>query len=239
MRRYTASLSLLVVFLVALSGAALAKGGPSGGGGGGGGGGGTKPAPTPTPTGAVTVASVAVSPLKVAYDSTATGTVRLSRVPDAPFTVNLHNDSFNSPVVAMNQDSVTITPPASSATFPVTGGNDPFMRTHSVQLEAFTADSGATTQFYVVPFANTDLIRITSASISKNGDLKVAATTDTPSAILTATFAGTNVPLRNNGGGRWSGQAKVPVTSDDVTVRSNLGGCFARSPFQASGGHLC
>jgi hypothetical protein len=237
MRRYTASLSLLVVLLVASTGTALAKGGP--GGGGGGGGGGTKPAPAPAPTGEVTIASVSVSPLKVAYDSTATGTVRLSRAPDAPFTVNLHNDSFNSPVVAMNQDTVTITPPASSATFPVTGGDDPFMRTHSVGLEAFTATTGATTQFYVVPFANTDLIRITSASISKNGDLKVAATTDTPSAILSATFAGANVPLRNDGGGRWSGQAKVPVTSDDVTVRSDLGGCFARSPFQASGGHLC
>lgn len=236
----TRSLALLTVVLglaVGLSATALA----SGGGGGGGTGGGSTPPPTPTPapSAAVAVSSVSVSPTKVAYNTTATGTVRLNRAPAAPLTVSIANDSNNSPVLATTPASVTITPPATSATFPIQGGTGLDGRTFAVSVQAFTADSGATARFYLVPFANTDLIAIPLAEISPNGDIKVQTTTDTPSAVLTASFNGANIPLRNDGGGRWSGQAKVPVSGGDVIVRSNLGGCEARSPFNAGAAHFC
>jgi hypothetical protein len=218
--------------------AAVCLAGPAGAPAKGGSGGGT-PAPTPTPSGAVTVAAVSVSPLKVAYNSTATGTVRLNRTPAGPVTVSLSNDSNNSPVLAITPASVTITPPASSATFPVRGGSGLDGRTFSVSVNAFTPTSGASAQFYLVPFANTDLIQIPLAEISPSGDIKVQAQSDTPSAVLTASFNGTAIPLRSNGGGSWEGTAKVPVSGGDVEVRSNLGGCSARSPFKAGAWHFC
>jgi hypothetical protein len=229
---------LAVLATAALSGTALARGGGSGGGSGGG----TPtptPAPTPQPTAAVSVAGVTVSPTKVAYNSTATGTVRLSRVPAAPTTVSISNDSFNSPVLAITPDSVTITPPAASATFPITGGTGLDGRTFLVRVTGLLGDSGATGSFYLVPFANTDLIRIPLAQISPSGDIKVQATTDTASAVLTASFNGATIPMRSKGGGQWEGTAKVPVAGGDVVVRSNLGGCQARSPFSSGGDHFC
>ena len=64
-------------------------------------------------------------------------------------------------------------------------------------------------------------------------------TTDTTSAILTAEFNGRAIPLRNNGGDRWEGQAKVPVSGGHVVVRSNLGASAAKSPLRPTGSHLC
>jgi hypothetical protein len=232
MNRTRSLLALILVLAVVPAASAVASHGGSGSGG-------TAPAPTPVASGAVTVSSVSISPTKVAYNSPATGTVRLSRVPDAPLTVSIANDSNNSPVLAVTPASVTIAPPASSATFPVQGGTGLDGRTFTVSVQAFTADSGATGRFYLVPFANTDLIGIPLAEISSNGDIKVQATTDTPSAVLTASFNGANIPLRNDGGGKWSGQAKVPVSAGDIVVRSNLGGCSARSPFKAGAAHFC
>ncbi|HEX8122850.1 MAG TPA: hypothetical protein VF549_16475 [Solirubrobacteraceae bacterium] len=232
--RIVSLLSVTIALACALSATALARGG----GGSGSGGGSTTTTPTTT-TGAVTVSSVSIAPTKVAYNTTATGTVRLSRVPDAPFTVSIANDSNNSPVLATTPDSVTITPPASSVTFPIQGGTGMDGRTFAVGVQAYTSTSGATGRFYLVPFADTDLIRIPKAELSPSGDLKFEATTDTASAVLTASFNGVNVPMRNDGGGRWSGQAKVAVSAGDVIVRSNLGGCQARSPFSSGGDHFC
>ncbi len=96
-----------------------------------------------------------------------------------------------------------------------------------------------TTQFYLLPTATTDIVRIPSAQLSPNGDLKLQATTDTTSAVLTAGFNGQAIPLRNNGGGRWEGQAKVAVSGGDVVVLSNLGGCAAKSPLTPTGSHFC
>jgi hypothetical protein len=210
---------------------ALAKGGSGGGT--------PTPTPTPSPTGAVTVAGVTVSPAKVAYNTTATGTVRLSRVPDAPTTVGISNDSFNSPVLAITPDSVTVTPPASSASFPIQGGTGLDGRTFLVRVTGLLGGTAATGSFHLVPFANTDLIRIPLAQISQSGDIKVQATTDTASAVLTASFNGANIPMRNKGNGQWEGTAKVPVAGGDVVVRSNLGGCQARSPFSSGADHFC
>ena len=194
---------------------------------------------TTTTTSALAVSSVSISPAKVAYNATATGTVRLNRAPSAPQTVSISNDSNNSPVLAITPSSVTISPPASSATFPIQGGSGLDGRTFAVRVTAFIPSSAATGTFYLVPFANTDLIRIPKAEISPSGDLKFEVTTDTASALLTATFNGLSVPMRNDGGGRWSGQAKVPVAGGDVIVRSNLGGCQARSPFNSGSDHFC
>ncbi|HEX8101360.1 MAG TPA: hypothetical protein VF533_02000 [Solirubrobacteraceae bacterium] len=194
---------------------------------------------TTTTTTAVAVSSVSINPAKVAYATTATGTVRLTRAPAAPLTVSIANDSNNSPVLASTPASVTISPPASSATFPVQGGSGLDGRTFPVRVTAFTASSSATGSFYLVPFANTDIIQIPRAEISSSGDLKFEAITDTAAALLRADFNGLSVPLRNEGGGRWSGQAKVPVAGGDVVIRSNLGGCSARSPFRSGSWHFC
>lgn len=228
------TLVLALMLVAVLSATALARGG-----GGSGGGGGPAPTPTPTPTADAAVSSVSVSPSKVAYNTIATGTVRLTRAPASPLTVSIANDSNNSPVLAMTPQSVTITSPSTSATFPVQGGTGLDGRTFAINLQAFTAMGGASTRFFLVPFANTDLIDIPLAEITPNGDIKVQATTDTSSAVLTASFNGVSIPLRNNGGGNWSGQAKVAVTGANIIVRSNLGGCEARSPFRAGAAHLC
>ena len=157
-------------------------------------------------------------------------------------TVAISNDLQNSPNLVTMPTQVTVAAGSSSVSFPVQAGPGADGRTFAVNVsadESPAADSSvARAQFYLVPFPNTDIIRV-SATISKNGDLKVQATTDTASALLTADFNGINVPLRNQGGGRWDGQAKVPVAGGDVVVRSNLGGCSAKSPFTPTASHFC
>ncbi len=80
---------------------------------------------------------------------------------------------------------------------------------------------------------------VVSNDVFNSPNLKFQATTDTASAILTAEFNGQQVPMRNNGGGLWEGQAKVSVAGGDVVVRSNLGGCAAKSPLTPTGSHFC
>src|SRR4051812_24361785 len=229
----------LAAALLAVPAAALASSGSGSGGSGGGGGGGGGA----TSTSATVLASVSVAPTKVAFGSVATGTVRLNKVAASPVTVVVSNDVFNSPNLVTMPTQVTVPAGSSSASFVVQAGEGAPGKTFAINVAADESPAAdgtqARTQFYLVPTATTDIIRIPSAQLSSNGDLKFQATTDTASAILTAEFNGQPVPLRSSGGGRWEGQAKVPVAGGDVVVRSNLGGGAAGSPPTPTGGPFC
>ena len=236
MRKKWGVVLALAVALLAVPAATFAASG-SGSGGGGGGGGGT------ATTSATVLASVSVSPTKVAFLSVATGTVRLNKVATSAVTVSVSNDVFNSPNLVTMPTEVVVPAGSSSASFLVQAGEGVPGKTFAINVSADESPAADATvprtQFYLLPTATTDIIRIPSAELSPNGDLKFQATTDTSSAILTAEFNGQAIPLRNNGGGRWEGQAKVPVSGGDVVVRSNLGGCAAKSPLTPTGSHFC
>jgi hypothetical protein len=223
-------LALAAVLLLAPATTLASSGSGSGGGG-------------TTTAAATVVSSVSVAPAKVAFLSTATGTVRLNRVAASPVTVSVSNDVFNSPNLVTMPTEVTVPAGSSSASFLVQAGEGAPGKTFAINVVADESPAvdatQARTQFFLVPTATTDIIRIPSAQLSQNGDLKFQATTDTASAVLTAEFNGQPIPMRNNGGGRWEGQAKVPVAGGDVVVRSNLGGCAAKSPLTPTGSHFC
>jgi hypothetical protein len=235
MRKRWGIVFALAVALLAVPAATLASSGSGSGGGSGGGG--------ATTTTATVLASVSVSPTKVAFLSVATGTVRLNKVAASAVTVSVSNDVYNSPNLVTMPTEVVVPAGNSSATFLVQAGEGAPGKTFAVNVSADESPAADTTvprtQFYLLPTATTDIIRIPSAQLSPNGDLKFQATTDTTSAVLTAEFNGQSIPLRNNGGGRWEGQAKVPVSGGDVVVRSNLGGCAAKSPLTPTGSHFC
>jgi hypothetical protein len=227
-------MTIAAVLLVAPAATLASSGSGSGGGGGGGG---------TTTTSATVVAGVSIAPAKVAFLSTATGTVRLNKVATSPVTVVVSNDVFNSPNLVTMPTEVVVPAGSSSSSFLVRAGEGVPGKTFAINVvadESPAADATqARAQFFLVPTATTDIIRIPSAQLSQSGDLKFQATTDTASATLTAEYNGQSIPMRNNGGGRWEGQAKVPVAGGDVVVRSNLGGCAAKSPLTPTASHFC
>jgi len=230
--RWKVVLAVAGVVLVAPAATVASSGSGSGGDGGG-----------TTTTSATVVASVSIAPTKVAFLSVAIGTVRLNKVAATAVTVVVSNDAFNSPNLVTMPTEVTVPAGSSSASFVVQAGEGAPGKTFAINVvadESPAADgTQARTQFYLVPTATTDIIRIPSAQLSSNGDLKFQATTDTASAILTADFNGQPISMRNNGGGRWEGQAKVPVARGHVVVLSNLGGCAAKSPLTPTASHFC
>lgn len=134
--------------------------------------------------------------------------------------------------------SVSITAPATSATFPIT--TFALNQTFLIHVSAGVSTTEAQTRFFQVPTAQTDIITIPTATLSKNGDLKVAATSDTPGVTLTAFFAGAQVGvLHNDGGGRFSGSFRINAQDGVVVLRSNLGGCSQRSVNRPTGWQYC
>ena len=189
-------------------------------------------APPPSTT-TVAVSRLVVQPAKTVQASTATGTVTLNRAPDASVTVLLSADGQ----VAIPA-SVTITAPATSATFPIT--TFALDRTFLIHVSAGISTTEAQTTFYQVPTAQTDIISIPTATLSKNGDLKVSATSDNPGVTLAAFFGDTQVGvLRNDGGGKFSGSFKVNAQDGVVVLRSNVGGCSQRSVNRPTGWQYC
>ena len=224
--RWELAVAVVAAVLVAPAATLAASGSGSGGGGGG-----TKT--TTTTTGAAVVASISVAPTKVAFLSAATGTVRLSRVASSPVTVAVSNDVYNSPNLVTMPTEVTVPPGSSGASFVVRAGEGAPGKTFAINVVADESPAADTTQprtqFYLVPTATTDIIRIPSAQLSSSGDLKFHATTDTATATLSADFNGQAIPMRDNGGGRWEGQAKVPVAGGDVVVRTTSEGARRRA----------
>jgi hypothetical protein len=83
---------------------------------------------------------------------------------------------------------------------------------------------GAT--LHIVPTADTDLITVVKATLSKTAKLTVVAESDNPNAILTAYRNDDQLGVLSNGRGTF----QLPfLTSGIVEVRSDLGGCGARS----------
>ena len=165
--------------------------------------------------------------------TTATGTVTLNAVPNGSVTVFLSADGQ----VSIPQ-SVTIAAPARSATFPIT--TFVLNQTFLIHVSAGISTTEAQTTFYQVPTAQTDIIGIPTATLSKNGDLKVSATSDNSAVTLTAFFGGTQLgTLRNDGGGKFSGSFKVNAQDGVVVLRSNLGGCSQRSVNRPTGWQYC
>ncbi len=220
-------LAIVVGAIVAASSTAIPTASARGGGG----------TPPPPPSGPPVAATIAVTPAKIALGGTGTGTVTLSGIATADVSVTIADDYMNSPAVATMPQAVTVPAGSRSATFTIQGGDYPG-RTFLVHLS--TNQSGVTTQFYRTPLANTDIIRITNASQSPSGDLRFTATTDTPSALLTATFNGLTVPLANKGNGVWEGRGQVGANqSGEIRVDSNLQGCSAKNPLTPTPSHFC
>jgi hypothetical protein len=187
----------------------------------------------PPPTTSVAVSSLVVQPAKTVQGNTATGTVTLSGTPSGSVTVFLSADGQVS-IPA----SVTITAPATSATFPIT--TFVLERTFLIHVSAGVSTTEAQTTFFQVPTAQTDIITIPTATLSKNGDLQVSATSDNAGVTVRAFFGETQVGvLRNNGGGKFSGSFKVNAQDGVVTLRSNLGGCSQRSVNRPTGWQYC
>ena len=192
---------------------------------------------TPPPSGPPVAASISVAPSKIALGASGTGTVTLTGVAVTPVTVAIFDDYMNSPAVATMPQSVTVPAGARSATFPIRGGDYPGS---TFLVHVSTDRAGVSTQFFRTPLANTDIIAITNASQSQSGDLRFTATSDTPSALLTATFNGQQVPLTNKANGVWEGRGQVGANqSGDITVQSNLQGCSAKNPLTPTGWHFC
>jgi len=182
-------------------------------------------------------ASISVVPQKLAIGATGTATATLTGVATTDVVVPIADDYRNSPAVATMPQSVTVPAGARSASFSIVGGDYPG-RTFLVHVS--TNQSGVSTQFYRMPLPNTDIIKITNASQSQSGDLRFTATSDTPSALLTATFNGLAVPLANKGNGVWEGRGPVGANqSGEVRVDSNLQGCSAKNPLTPTGSHFC
>ncbi len=197
------------------------------------GGGSVTPPPSPSPapgTSTLAVASLTIAPNPVAGGASAQGLVTLNAVPTSAVTVILGTD--NSFVIQL-PPSVTITPPSRTATFvmgtiPVTG---------TFTLHVFAAiNSAVTTQVYITPTAQTDLITISRADLSPKstspsiGEVRIEASSTNASVTLTADYNGTVLgTLRNNGGGKFSGTFSTPGLDGVITVRSNLQGCAQKS----------
>lgn len=226
--RKLAAAALGAVLAAAATGGtpALAKGGSSGSGS------------TPPPSSGPPVpSSITVAPNKIAVGATGTGTVTLTAVATTDVTVAISDDYMNSPAVATMPQSVTVPAGSQSTTFTIQGGNYPD-RTFLVHVS--TSQSGVATQFYRTPLANTDIIAITNASQSQSGDLRFTATSDTASALLTASFNGIAIPLTNKGSGVWEGRGQVGANqSGDIVVKSNLLACSAKNPLTPTGWHFC
>src|SRR4051812_29399066 len=141
MRKRWGIVFALAVALLAVPAATLASSGSgsgSGGGSGGGGGGATT-------TMATVLASVSVSPTKVAFLSVATGTVRLNKVAASPVTVSVSNDVFNSPNLVTMPTEVVVPAGSSSATFPVPAGEGAPGKEFSLNIAARHAPAAGST----------------------------------------------------------------------------------------------
>jgi hypothetical protein len=173
----------------------------------------------------LTVESVTI-PTKVVGGTTVQGTVTLSRPPDPcwPVEVLVSNDAGNPALVQFQPASLTIAAPATTGTFDVITGPT----TGTVVINAFAdlpdGSSSAQTQFFILPTDQTDIIEITQATL-RRGVLTITATSDTPTAVLSAEFNNTLLGTLRNRNGRYSGRFTVTDLDGVVVVRSDLGGC--------------
>jgi hypothetical protein len=189
----------------------------------------------------VQIESVTIDQDKVVGGQGFTGTVTLNQVAPTAVEVVL-NVTASRPEHATVTDS-PLTIPAGSASATFTGTTTTPTETDLVTIDAALLDGSSTVtpfdEFYLVETEQTDLIEITKATMSKSGTLNVTAISDDPAAVLSATFAGRDVPGETNSG-RFRGQLQFPeATTGVVQVESTLGGCARRDPSSSSGTGVC
>jgi hypothetical protein len=188
----------------------------------------------------VEVDEVTVSATRVVGGESLSGTVSLNQIAPADTEVFVF-PSDGPPVADVPDNPITIPAGSTSAGFTVTTGVTTV--TNRVVLQGLLGDGSSTvtpeTEFFIVPTAQTDLIEVTKATISKSGTLSVTAISDNPAAVLSAEFNGQPVPGQSRDG-RFRGQLVLPqATSGIVFVRSDLGGCAQRNPLGSSGSQVC
>jgi hypothetical protein len=170
-------------------------------------------------------------PSKVVQGESATGTVCLDRVPDAPTEVLLFTD--NTFAGTVEPTSVVIAPPEQCATFTVNTSVTGFTRELSLIVSAFANDVIADAVLPIVPFAGYDLVEVTRADVNKNfSKVTIVATTDEPGAVLTAFAGGVELGQLELKGDRYVGRFDLTESINNVEVHSSLGGCAQRAvPF--------
>jgi hypothetical protein len=188
----------------------------------------------------IEVDEVTVSATRVVGGDSLTGTVSLNQLAPADIQVFVF-PSDGPPIADVPGNPLTI--PAGQTTTNFTVTTSVSTVTNRVVLQGLLADGTSTVtpeaEFFIVPTAQTDLIEVTKATMSKSGTLSVTAASDNPDAVLTAEFNGEPVPGESRDG-RFRGQLVLPqATSGIVEVRSNLGGCGQRNPFGSSGSQVC
>jgi hypothetical protein len=170
-------------------------------------------------------------PSKVVQGESATGTVCLDRVPDAPTEVLLFTD--NTFAGTVEPTSVVIAPPEQCATFTVNTSVTGFTRELSLIVSAFANDVIADAVLPIVPFEGYDLVEVTRADVNKNfSKVTIVATTDEPGAVLTAFAGGVELGQLELKGDRYVGRFDLSEPINNVEVHSSLGGCAQRAvPF--------
>jgi len=130
------------------------------------------------------------------------GTVTLNQTATEDVQVSVDDVVDIPAVVEVQGNPITIPAGSSSAPFNVTTGTT--TSTWTVGLQGSLANGASTvvptTVFYIMPTADTNLIEITKATMSKSGTLTVTAVSDTPTAVLSATFNGEPVPGESRNG---------------------------------------
>jgi hypothetical protein len=186
------------------------------------------------------VDSVTLSTDRVVGGESLTGTVTLNQ-PAPVDTQVVVVTSAGSPAAEVPESPVTILAGETTAAFTVVTAESP--GTRRVFVEALLADGSSdvvpSAELIIVPTAQTDLIEITKATMSKSGTLTVTAVSENPDAVLTAEFNGQPVPGESRDG-RFRGQLELSqATSGIVVVTSQFGGCAQRNPLGPSGSQFC
>ncbi len=185
------------------------------------------PAPTPTPV-PLTVSALTLTPSTVTGGSTAQGRVTLSATATAATTVSLASSSARASVPA----SVVVPAGASSVTFNV--GTTTVTSATSATISATRGSSTRSATLTINPAAqSTDTVKITRAEYdSSKRTLRVEATSTRSNATLQVfrTSGGQLIgTLKNEGGGKYSGQLSSSTNPQSITVRSSLGGSATRT----------
>jgi hypothetical protein len=186
------------------------------------------------------VESVTLSTGRVVGGESLTGTVALNQPAPVDIQVVVVT-TVGSPAAEVPESPVTVPAGAITAGFTVVTAPSPGTRLAFV--EALLADGSSdvvpSAELVIVPTAQTDLIEITKATMSKTGTLTVTATSENSAAVLTAEFNGQPVPGQSRDG-KYRGQLVLPqATSGIVVVTSQFGGCAQRNPLGPSGSQFC
>jgi hypothetical protein len=189
----------------------------------------------------VQVQSVTLDQDRVVGGQPFSGTVTLNQVAPTDVSVTLSVFAGRPEYATLTDNPIIIPAGATSASF--SGITNTPTETDLVSVQALLSDGSSTVtpsdSFFLVATEQTDLITITRATMSKSGKLTVTAVSDDPTAVLTATFAGQDVPGESIDG-KFRGQLQSSgPTSGEVEVRSDLGGCATRNPLGPSGSQLC